>query len=72
MGNPHSVPTFFALIVYGKTTTAKNLTTIFKMHNKWIWIKMKVKKQHINHSIKTNCHNLNHMCNDEHGDWGAF
>ena len=33
---------------------------------------MKVKKQHINHSIKTNCHNLNHMCNDEHGDWGAF
>ena len=26
------------------------------------------KKQHINLSIKTNCYNLNHMCNDEHGD----
>ena len=50
MGNPYSVPTFFALIEYGKTTTAKQ------------------KKQHINLSIKTNCHNLNHMCNDEHGD----
>ena len=41
---------------------------------------MKVKQQqHININLKTNAHNLNHMClingfpfDDEHIDWGAF